>query len=297
MDSFTPTYDEIAAGRVHESAVVVSLDKLIFTSSYPFDREALKARSQKANRGDGYITELPNSNGATMFFADAFDDGLRFSLNPAKFKSVWECIGSIEEILGSKINSAKIKSIDVALTFPCDFTSLYMGLDFGQRRSIRHHGFENSGRTVYVGKIGKKSELKIYDKRKQIESTARKVKKKRQSLIDYPCSRIEITWVPEEDLTLQNISQVLEIEPFGNVTAYHFKFIAPSKTARPKTWRRFYEFEQLCLRWGYWHSKKMLNQMYGNNFSRSYRNFYDLDEMKPSLNEIYREGIRGFFQQ
>ncbi|MBK8202593.1 MAG: hypothetical protein IPK68_09865 [Bdellovibrionales bacterium] len=55
MINFTPTFNEVAAGRVHESAVVVSIDKLIFTTNYPLDREELIKRARPASRGDGHV--------------------------------------------------------------------------------------------------------------------------------------------------------------------------------------------------------------------------------------------------
>lgn len=293
MISFTPSFDEVAAGRVHESAVVASLDKFVFTTNYPLDREALIGRAESANKGDGYvIKDLPKGRGATLFFADAFDAGLRFSLNPSRFNTIWDCLDAIESVLGRPGLRANIKYIDVALTFPCDFYSLYMGLDFGFRRYIKHVGVEGRGETAYVGKLGKKIEIKIYDKTKEMKAKA----KKNQQTINYPCSRIEITWEPEDEMRVENLSQVLEIEPFADCTAHNFRFIEPGKNARPQVWRNYFEFEQKCLRWGYWHTRKKLNKKYKGNFAKKFGNFYDLEEMQPTLNEIYAQGIRGFSQ-
>lgn len=294
MSSFTPSFNEVAAGRVHESAVVVSLDKLVFTTNYPLDRDALIERAQPANKGDGYVIEkLPKGHGATLFFADAFDAGLRFSLNPSRFNTVWDCRDAIESVLGRSGLRATIKYIDIALTFPCDFYSLYMGLDFGFRRQIKHLGVEGFGETVYVGKLGKSIEIKIYDKTKEMKAKA----KKNQQTIDYPCSRIEITWKPDEETRIEDLSRVLDIEPFVGCTAHKFSFVEPDKNARPQIWRSYFEFEQKCLRWGYWHTRKKLNKKYKNNFSKRFGNFFDLEEMQPTLDEIYRQGIRVFFQQ
>ncbi len=294
MISFTPTFNEVAAGRVHESAVVVSIDKLIFTTNYPLDREALIKRARPANRGDGHVIEnLPKGRGATLYFADAFEAGLRFSLNPSFFETIWDCRDGIGSVLGRPGLRANIKEADIALTFPCEFTSLYMGMDFGFRRAIKHVGFEGCGETAYIGKLGKKAEIKIYDKTKQLKATA----KKNQKTIDYPCTRIEITWVPEDEMRIEDLSRLLEIDPFSGCTAHSFKFVEPSQQARPQLWRNYFEFEQKCLRWGYWHTRKKLNKKYKGNFSKKFGDFYDLEEMNPTLDEIYHQGVRGFFQQ
>lgn len=293
MDNFIPTFNEISSGRVHDSNVVVSFDKLIF-STYPLDRQSLVDRAKPAMRGDGHVIQnLPKGREATLFFADSFDGGLRFSLNPSFFTTIWDCLDAIKSVLGQQGLRAKVKRIDIAVTFPCDFRSVYMGLDFGFSRSISHVGFEGKGETVYIGKIGKRWRIKIYDKTKEMKANA----KKKGRTINYPCTRIEITWRPENEMKIEELCQMLEVEPFNDLTAHHFRFVEPPVSARGQVWRNFYEFEQLCMRWGYWHARKKLNKKYRRNFAKKFGSFFDLSEMKPTLDEIYLQGIRGFFQQ
>lgn len=293
MDTFSPTYDEVAAGRVHESAVVVSIDKLAFNIKVPFDREELIGRAKKVQKGDGYVIDLPNGRGSQLYFADNHETGLYGSFNPSVFNNAWVSLDSVEALLGRSGLRAEISRFDIALTFPCEMKSLYMGLDFGLRRRIEHVGKIQGEETVYIGKQGKRFEIKVYNKTAEMRTRAKSRKNKWSP--SFCSSRLEITVIPEDEMRVEDLPRIIDLEPFKTCTAYAFKFIKPKGKVRPEVWQNYFEFEQCCLRWGFWHTRKMLNEKYGGNFARKFGQFYELEEMKPTLDEIFQLGIRGFF--
>lgn len=136
MNSYSMNINNIAAGRVHESSVVASIDELKFVTRSRFDSSSLLTDAKKVLGRDGYIKSLPGLPSQTVYFFESLDGGYRFKLNPSYFSSAWSCLDSIESLLGRVGLEAHITSLTATLTIPCDFYSFYMGLDFGLKRVI-----------------------------------------------------------------------------------------------------------------------------------------------------------------
>ncbi len=170
---FSPSFDKIASGRVHESLVVASIDKLTLLTNYnPPNLEELQTQAKKSFRGDGYTLLLDEEAKNSLWFTSSIGEtgGLRISLNPSKFSSAWEVLEVIEEHFGKAGMNATVKRLDCAITFPESFDEVFMGLDFGNKRSVECWRDRPKGRSFYVGRKDNRHELVVYDKSKQLNS-------------------------------------------------------------------------------------------------------------------------------
>ena len=116
------------------------------------------------------------------------------------------------------------------------------------------------------------------------------------SSIDYPCTRIELLYKPDPPLLVADLSLLQEHEPFGGMARYKITF----KEADPQWTRsklqRYMEFVYRCERDNFWITKRAINRR-SNNFAKQYGDFYELEECRPTLDEMFQHGIRGFFPQ
>lgn len=172
--TFSPSINKIASGRVHESLVVASIDKLSFVTKYnPHSYEELLEKSKRAFRGDGYVLTLDDETKNSIWFTSNIGEnagGLRVSLNPSKFKSAWEVLETIEKWFGKAGMNAEVKRLDCAITFPEPFDEVFRGLDFGRKRAVECWRDNPKGRSFYVGRKDNRHELIVYDKSKQLKT-------------------------------------------------------------------------------------------------------------------------------
>lgn len=110
-----------------------------------------------------------------------------------------------------------------------------------------------------------------------------------------PLTRVEINSVPVDGMKVRELNQVLDFEPFRHVTRYRVTFVEPPPTASRAVLRRFYEFKALAEKYGLWQTRRDLNKKSKRNFKRDYGDFYEVEELQPTLDEIFQQGIRGFF--
>ncbi len=118
---------------------------------------------------------------------------------------------------------------------------------------------------------------------------------KRENTIRSPLTRIEINSVPVEGMKLNELHKAMEFDPFHHVTRYRVTFIWPPSNAPRAVLERFYEFKVMVEKFGLWQTKRDLNIKYNKNFIRYFGKFYEVEELKPTLDEIFQLGIRGFF--
>lgn len=289
MPNFNPTISKIDAGSVHPTKAVSTIDKLSAVTNQTLDLKKLKAKAEKVERGFGYFIELPKPQGILWFAENRFDGVVNFSLTPSRQGNSEKTFEVIEQHFGEQGLLAEIVRCDCAITLPIEFDELAIGLDFGPKRFVEKYRNTQSGRSWYVGRRGRRNELIVYDKKKEHKA-------KGKSEIKHPCTRIEINSVPIGGLKVSEIGRITEHEPFKHLTRYQVEFNEP-KTQSLVTWRRFLDFKARTLREGFWETKRQLNRECNRNFKRLYGDFYELEELKPSLDEIFQIGIRGFFSQ
>ena len=98
--NFSPGFDKITSGRVSESSVVACLDKLFFvTKRLPPNYEELLKESKPTFSGSGRNLVIDEETKNKIWFSEDLGEtgyGLRVSLNPSKFSSVWEMLKTIE---------------------------------------------------------------------------------------------------------------------------------------------------------------------------------------------------------
>lgn len=286
--TFNPSFHEIGAGRTHSSIVVSSIDKLIAVTRDFLDFDALKKEFIRLPGDKGFVKELGEGKGKLWIKKREFDGDVKFSFNPSFFGSADAAVSAIGRELGRPGLNARITFVELANTFPSEFADFWMGIDYGKKRVVERWGFLGAGRTVYVGKVGDRFEMKVYDKQAEMHS--------RGVQIAHPCTRIEMLVAVDDDIRVENLWSLGEYEPFRQVTRYKFSFKKPRTKSSAKL-IRYGEFRAMVRLLGHCHARKELNRECGNNFNRLYGDFYELEELKPTLDEIFQLGIRGFFQQ
>lgn len=142
-----------------------------------------------------------------------------------------------------------------------------------------------------MGRKGHRNKITIYDKQKEVaEKTDGRV------TISHPCTRIEINSVPTNGLTIGQLQDIVLHEPFRTLNRYKVIFKPPT-TENARLWERYGRFEERCKLYGFFKTRRMLNKESGNNFLRLYGDFFELEELTPTLDEIFQIGIRGFVQR
>jgi len=162
-DAFT---EGMAYGRVSPTGAVACLDWLSAVTSDPVDIDRLIDLSEPVFKGRGYIFKYSGRPWKIWF--NQFKDGkVVFSVNPSHFVSGWDLLESLREALGGWALKARLTRVDCTVTLPLPFQQVFIGLDFGSKRSVERYLDNPKGRSVYVGRKGRRNELVIYDKRKE----------------------------------------------------------------------------------------------------------------------------------
>lgn len=291
MFNSTPfTEGNMAYGRVSSTVAVSSLDWLTAVTLVPVDIDSLVELSVPDFKGAGYTTRFSGKD-SKVWFKQFKDKRVLFSFNPSKdFTSGWELLNALRMDLGPWALEARVSRLDCAVTLPLSFQDVFMGLDFGSKRSVERYPENSLGRSVYVGRKGRRNEMLIYDKRKQSRTL------KNESEIKYPCTRIEINSLVKKGMKVKELPQLIEHRPFRHVIRKEIVFKEPT-VASVKKWRRYGEFVSLVEREGFFMTKKILAKKTTRNFLKLYGSFYELNPVRPSLDSIFKRGMAQFFQQ
>lgn len=290
MFNLNSDFNNIVAGRVSESATTVCFDKVSILTKQHFDPSQIIGRARKANRGDGYIIHLPGGHVKQEVYFHECGDGYRFSFN-LSYSNFWTSLNGIEQLLGGIGLKAKVLDIEIAITMPVSFSSLTIGMDYGPRRAV---GYVKHNETFYIGKLGNRHEVRMYNKTREMKVKA----KKGEWVPSLECTRLELLLKPNPEITFEQIPQLQFDEPFSkaSLVPYNISFIKPSFGATAKQWEDFYKFKGMCSAIGFWRTRRDLNKETKNNFNRNFGRFYELEEWPITLDEIYQRGIRGYFE-
>lgn len=290
----------ISFGKFHPENVTVSIDTIRASTLKEVDEDLvrrLRLRS-KPVRPYGRVLNFYDET-QSIFFHQRKDGIVVFELSLSSFSTSSEVFEYLEEQLGPWALSACIQFCDLNVNFPYPIKDIFHGLDFGRRRSCERWGSRGTGETFYIGCHGNRWELKIYDKRK--ESRARK--KKNQVPLKHPCTRIEIMTLPKKNMKMRELSLLVDFKPFKNVTRYNVTLIRPEMKIDESTrgylrrLGRFHEFKARYEDWGLYIARRKIAIETERNFHSQYGEFFTRQQLEPSLDDIFQEGIRGFFQQ
>lgn len=288
LNSDSSTEREMAYGRVSSTNAISCIDWLSAITFDAVDIEDLIELSTPDYKGNGFTFKLVGSEWKIWF--KQFNDGrVFFSVNPSYFSSGWDLLDVLRKSLGSWALKAKVSRLDCAVTLPTSFQKAFMGLDFGTKRSIERYPENSLGRSVYVGRNGKRNEMLIYDKRKQSKT------KRNESPISHPCTRIEIHSLIKKGMRVEDLPGLVDHRPFKHVTRYKIEFVEPTSKS-PKVWLRYGEFKSLVEREGFFMARRILAKQSNRNF-KLYEPFFNRTRVKPSLDTIFRRGMAQFFKQ
>lgn len=186
-------FKQISYGRGCPSEVMASLDKLTATTTSQI-KTKYKDISKSCTNGIGYTLKVDD---IPIWFM-TYDNEMttRFTLNPSLFNSFKSFTLFLSKIFTNKLFlEAEISRLDHALTFPCEFRELFMGLDFGRKRSLESYIENNEHDGFYVGRYQRKYSTLVYDKNKQLN---RKLKDDKKSIL--PLTRLEVNYVPRIEI-------------------------------------------------------------------------------------------------
>lgn len=165
-----------------------------------------------------------------------------------------------------------------------------MGLDFGSKRYVERYVDSPKGRTVYIGRNGRRNETSIYDKRKQSKSV------KGETPLTHDCTRIEINSLVKKRMRVRDLPSLSGHKPFRHMTRNEVIFHEPT-TKSPVAWQRFGAFKSLTEREGLAMARRTLDKKSGRNFNSQFGDFYELKRINPSLDSIFQSGMAEFFKQ
>lgn len=291
MSSLPSATEELMAyGRVNSTGAVSSIDWISAVTLVAVDIDSLIELSTPDFKGSGYTTKFSGKD-SKIWFKQFKDKRVLFSFNPSKeFSNGWELLDELRNELGPWALKAKISRLDCAVTLPLSFQDVFMGLDFGSKRSVERYPENSLGRNVYVGRQGRRNELLIYDKRKQSKTLQGQVP------IQHPCTRIEINSIVKKGMTVEELPQLVDHRPFRHIIRYKITFNEPVIKST-KVWRRYGEFVSLVEREGFFMARKILHKKTKRNFMKLYGPFFELQKVKPSFDTIFRKGMAQFFEQ
>lgn len=293
----------IVVDRSHETHTAVGVDtvRAVTVKEVPKDIiQRLKLRAKKAKNSDGYNLTLYSDDSSTpwkVWFRQFEDGRVIFSTKCPPGLLVHEFLMLLENNLGSWTLDAEFSRLDVHLTVPLRFKEFFNGLDFGRKRAVKFYTMNNKGQSFYVGKVkNKKSyELLIYDKQKES-----RFNKKSGPPIPYPCTRIEINTRPKKKMKVRELPLLLNHRPFKHVKRFSVTLkepvVAGNKLHSRQRRDRFIELRTMYNSEGFFMTRRHLDISTSFNFHKNYHQLYELEELSPSLDELFAAGMKKFIK-
>jgi len=261
--------------KTHPDKVIASLDKARFIL-HEGEISPDKVSSAKESY-NGFFIYYPYT---TFWYKKTKENHLIFSVNPSDFSCYTEYFSFISEHFVKPPYDAKVTALDCAITFPEDYSTFMRTLTFGKKRKVKAYFASRKSEGIHIGSKGRKFELTIYDKRKL-------------NNLKYPCTRIEINSFPK-GLTLGTLFTVQWHSPFNFVKRNSFSYTAPDKKGS-KEFLRFQKLMNITELVGPHFAKQRLNTT--RNYTKQFSKFILAEEVKPSLDNIFQEGIENYFEK
>lgn len=297
MSDFALDSRGISFGATHPNDITCSVDTLRAFTLNPIDENLIKPLYPKSERVDPYGWRLNYFDEDQSIFFHRNKKGIvAFELSLSTFKTVSDALEYICRELGPWALEARISRLDVNVNFPQPFNEVFHGLDFGKKRTCERWGAHATGESFYIGVKGKRWELIVYDKRKE----SRSKKNKGKPPIKHPCTRIEIVTLPKKKMLVRELSLLRNHRPFGHVKRYSVKLIPPVQEADESTkeflkrFGRYHEFKARYEDWGFFLARRKIAVQTQRNFHLHYGDFYSRQIVRPSLDEIFLQGITAF---
>lgn len=291
----------VVVDRSHPTSAAVGVDTMraITLNEVPEDDvRALKFRFKKVKHRRGYRMKFCSNEGPSWsFWFDSFEDGrVNFQVDVPPKATANEILEVIENNLGAWALDAKITRLDVHLTLPMAFRKCFNGLDFGKKRAVLFYKMTSYGQSFYVGMVKgqKKHELVIYDKREE------SLKRKRNGLepITHPCTRFEINTRPKKDMLVRELMILKDHRPFKHVRRFAVNLKEPAQGKNLHQYiqkrDRYIKFNTMHEYEGFFMARRLLNIDSNANFHALYGDFYELEELEPSLDDLCSAGMKKF---
>ena len=100
-------------------------------------------------------------------------------------------------------------------------------------------------------------------------------------------------------MTLETLPLIMQHRPFEDKKVSHnnLVFIDPGIDSTPAKKTRFKEFQEYFQEYGIWITRKKFNKKYNDKFAKLYGGFYKLEPINPTLDDLFQEGLRTWFEQ